>query len=107
MSAASAPARELAGLRSRVEELEAENQNLRVALASRIVIEQAKGMLIERLELPAEDVFELLRSAARRARRPLHDVAAEILKTRVTPEYIDREIARLRSGNSRASAPRT
>src|SRR3954447_26925700 len=53
--------------------VEAENQNLRVGLASRIVIEQAKGVLIERLDLAGEDGFELLRCAARRARRPLDE----------------------------------
>jgi AmiR/NasT family two-component response regulator len=90
-------------LHATIDELEAENRNLRTALASRIVIEQAKGVLIERLDLPAEDVFELLRSAARRSRRPLRDLAAEILKTRVTPGYIEREIRHLVGGNAPAS----
>jgi AmiR/NasT family two-component response regulator len=77
------------------EELRTENGQLRTALATRIVIEQAKGVLIERLDLPAEDVFGLMRSAARRARRNIHDIAAEILQTRVTPAYIEREIGPL------------
>jgi hypothetical protein len=54
-------------------------------------------MLIERLDLPAEDVFELLRAAARRARINIHDVAAEVLRSRVTPSYIEREIGHLLS----------
>ena len=95
----SAGAETVAGLRGRVVELEAENEHLRVALASRIVIEQAKGVLIERLELPADEVFELLRRAARRSRLNLHAVAAEILKSRVTPEYIEREIGHLIRGH--------
>jgi hypothetical protein len=33
--------------------------------------------------------------AARRTRMNIHDVAAEILKTRVTPAYIHREIGHL------------
>jgi len=90
----------LALLQARIGELEAENQNLRVGLASRIVIEQAKGVLIERLDLPPEAVFELLRSAARRSRRNIHLIAAELLKTRVTPEYIEREIRHLMRGNT-------
>ena len=93
--------RPLPSLQERIAELEAENTNLRRALASRIVIEQAKGVLIERLDLPPEAVFELLRSAARRSRRNIHVVAAEILKTRVTPEYIEREIRHLLRGNTR------
>ena len=81
--------------RAENEALRRENDQLRTALASRIVIEQAKGVLIERLDLPAEDVFKLLRIAARRTRMNIHDVSAEILKTRVTPGYIRREIAHL------------
>ena len=61
--------RPLPPVQERIAELEAENTNLRKALASRIVIEQAKGVLIERLDLPPEAVFDLLRSAARRSRR--------------------------------------
>ena len=82
-------------LRAEVEALQRENDQLRTALVSRIVIEQAKGVLIERLDLPAEDVFELIRMAARRTHRNIHEVAAEILKTRVTPDYIRRETGHL------------
>jgi AmiR/NasT family two-component response regulator len=52
----------------RTSDVRGENAQLRGALASRIVIEQAKGVLIERLDLPAEDVFKLLPTAARRTR---------------------------------------
>jgi len=69
------------------------------------VIEQAKGVLIERLDLPAEAVFELLRSAARRSRRRLRNVDAEIVKTRVTPSYLEREIRHL-LGGKRPAWPR-
>jgi AmiR/NasT family two-component response regulator len=51
-------------LRAENERLRQENSQLRGALASQIVVEQAKGVLIERLDLPPEDVFELLRRAA-------------------------------------------
>jgi hypothetical protein len=53
-------------LEDRLASLKLENAQLRAALVSRIVIEQAKGVLIERLDLPPEAVFNLLRSAARR-----------------------------------------
>jgi AmiR/NasT family two-component response regulator len=89
-------------LEQRVTELEAETANLRTALASRIVVEQAKGVLIERLDLPPEAAFELLRSAARRSRRKVHTIAAEILASRTSPSYIEREIRHLMAGNSRS-----
>ncbi len=91
------------GLRERIAGLEAENAHLRIALSSRIVVEQAKGVLIERLDLPAEQVFELLRTAARRSRLKLHVLAGEILRSRVSPEYIEREIRHLTRGQRRAS----
>jgi AmiR/NasT family two-component response regulator len=84
-------------LEDRLAALEVENAQLRAALASRIVIEQAKGVLIERLDLPPEDVFNLLRSAARRGRMSIHVVAEEILKSRVTPDHIAGQIQHLRS----------
>jgi AmiR/NasT family two-component response regulator len=84
-------------LEDRLASLKLENAQLRAALVSRIVIEQAKGVLIERLDLSPEDVFNLLRSAARRGRMSIHVVAAEILKSRVTPDHIAREIQHLRS----------
>jgi AmiR/NasT family two-component response regulator len=90
----------LALLHVRFEEMEEENENLRIALASRIVIEQAKGVLVERLDLPPEAVFELLRSAARRSRRKVHEIASEVLETRVNPDYIEWEIRHLLRGNS-------
>ncbi|MDX6476853.1 MAG: hypothetical protein QOH95_2364 [Gaiellaceae bacterium] len=95
-----------ADLRERIAQLEAENEHLRIGLASRIVVEQAKGVLIERLDLPADDVFELLRRASRRSRMRLHDLAAEILRSRVTPGYIEREIQHLLGGDTSASTPK-
>jgi AmiR/NasT family two-component response regulator len=103
MSAAAREDQLLEELRARVETLEVENENLRTALGARIVVEQAKGVLIERLDLPPEAVFELLRAAARRSRVKVADVAAEILKTRVTPDYIEREIRHLMRGNGAVS----
>jgi AmiR/NasT family two-component response regulator len=92
---------EQAILQQRVTELEVENANVRAALASRIVVEQAKGVLVERIDLPPEAAFELLPSAARRWRRRIHAVAAEILASRTSPAYIEREIRHLMGGNSR------
>jgi AmiR/NasT family two-component response regulator len=83
-------------LRRRNDELKRENAQLRTALGSRIVIEQAKGVLIERLDLPPEQVFPLLRAAARRARMNMHELSEHILRSRVNVEYIERELAHLR-----------
>jgi hypothetical protein len=83
-------------LRAKIVLLENENEHLRIGLSSRILVEQAKGVMIERLDLPAEDVFELLRSAARRSGMKVQTIAVEILKTRTTPDYIEREIQHLK-----------
>ena len=77
-----------------------ENAQLRFALESRIVIEQAKGVLMERLDLPADVAFELLRGAARTSRAKIHELAAEVVATRVTPAPLQRQIRVLLHGNS-------
>jgi antitoxin component of RelBE/YafQ-DinJ toxin-antitoxin module len=70
------------------------NQQLEHALESRIVIEQAKGVLHERLGLTIDDAFTLLRYAARTARRPIHELAADVVATRKTPPPVIRAIAK-------------
>jgi AmiR/NasT family two-component response regulator len=62
--------------------LELENEQLRTALTSRIVIEQAKGVLSVVLDMPIEGAFEVLRSQARSTRRLIHDVAREVVDTK-------------------------
>jgi hypothetical protein len=60
-------------------------RQLEQALRSRIVIEQAKGMLAERSGIGVEEAFELLRRAARNGGRKLHDVAAEVVSGELDP----------------------
>ncbi len=55
------------------------NEQLQSALTSRVVIEQAKGVLAERLQLEMGDAFELLRSHARRNGQHLGDVARAVI----------------------------
>lgn len=61
---------------------------LQEALDSRIVIEQAKGVLAERYRIPPDDAFVLLRRAARSNRVRLHDLAAAVVGARETPAEI-------------------
>src|SRR5829696_3785857 len=55
---------------------------LQYALSSRVLIEQAKGVLMEREGIDAEQAFELLRHRARSSERKLADVARELLARR-------------------------
>jgi hypothetical protein len=86
---------EQAALETLVESLKERNHQLERALESRIVIEQAKGVLIERLGLPPEDAFEILRRASRTQRRRIHLVAAEVVASRETAAVILSAIAAL------------
>ncbi|WP_432570764.1 GAF and ANTAR domain-containing protein [Kineococcus sp. SYSU DK005] len=55
-------------------------EQLQRALDSRVVLEQAKGVLAERHGVPPEVAFERLRATARTGRRRLHDVAREVVE---------------------------
>jgi GAF domain-containing protein len=55
------------------------NEQLTVALNSRIIIEQAKGVIAERDRVDVVQAFELLRSFARTNSRRLAEVAGEIV----------------------------
>ena len=52
---------------------------LKAVLASRVVIEQAKGFLRERLDVEVEAAFALLRAYARNRREHLTDVAEKLM----------------------------
>jgi hypothetical protein len=54
---------------------------LQTALESRIVIEQAKGILAERHSISPDKAFEKMRRDARSRRIKLHDLAAGIVAT--------------------------
>ena len=55
---------------------------LQTALDSRVVIEQAKGILAERLGFDMDTAFATLRDAAQRANRPLSEVAGGVIASR-------------------------
>jgi AmiR/NasT family two-component response regulator len=52
---------------------------LQNALNSRVVLEQAKGVIAERMKTDFPSAFAELRSLARNAQRPIHHVAEEIV----------------------------
>lgn len=56
---------------------------LRAALASRVIIEQAKGLLRETLDVSVEEAFRLLRSYARANDEHLTDVSRRLMADRL------------------------
>jgi GAF domain-containing protein len=54
-------------------------RNMRLAMESRAVIEQAKGVLMAQRHVDAEQAFDLLRDASQRYNRKLRDIAAGIV----------------------------
>ena len=87
-----------ARLLNRVRRLEQENSQLREALASRIVIEQAKGVLAERHRRGLDEAFELLRHTARSNRVRIHTLAAAVIAARRVPGALDVDGQMLRCG---------
>ena len=83
--------------------LELQNAQLRAALKSRIVIEQAKGILSERFGIGLDEAFELLRRSARWSRRRIHALAADVTAGGETPPEIERFLASTKS--RRAKSP--
>jgi ANTAR domain len=58
---------------------------LQEALDSRIVIEQAKGILGERYGLDMDEAFRLLRRTSRSNRLRIHDLAVRVIESPQTP----------------------
>ena len=61
-------------------------KQLQHALDARVVIEQAKGVLVAREGLTEREAYERLRRQARQQRRPVVDLAAEIMATARGPD---------------------
>ena len=61
---------------------------LEQALKTRIVIEQAKGVIAERHQLDVEEAFEILRQAARSSRIKIHTLAADVVAGRESPPAV-------------------
>ena len=58
-------------------------EQLQAALANRVIIEQAKGMLAEYLKMTADDAFQLLRKYARNHNRKLSAVARDVTERKI------------------------
>lgn len=65
------------------------NEQLTHALSSRVVIEQAKGMVAERLDLDMEQSFTALRNHARNHNLRLAEVANAIIGGGLAPSALD------------------
>jgi len=76
-----------ANARIRLEELRRAEivAQLRNGMTSRVVIEQAKGILAERGGQSVDEALVRLRDFARRNRRPLHEVAREVIEGSAEP----------------------
>jgi AmiR/NasT family two-component response regulator len=61
---------------------------LEQALKTRIVIEQAKGVIAERHAVDVEQAFEILRQAARSSRIKIHALAADVVAGRESPPAV-------------------
>jgi AmiR/NasT family two-component response regulator len=73
---------------------------LQRALETRIVVEQAKGVLAERLRLTIDEAFAVLRGAARSNQIRVHDLARRVLDEAQTPPEIVAHLRRVGAGLS-------
>jgi PAS domain S-box-containing protein len=77
--------RDITERRSAQQRLAELNEQLESALTSRVVIEQAKGMLAERRGTSVEEAFQLLRKHARDHNASLQDVASAVVTLGLSP----------------------
>ena len=63
-------------------------EQLQTALNSRILFEQAKGVLHVRARVGVDEAFRLMREHSRRHQMPLRDVAAQVIAGTISPEEL-------------------
>ncbi len=82
-----------------------EVEQLRLALESRVVIEQAKGLLAQHAGLDMAGAFEVLRRYSRHHRLPLHEVSQRLANRLLAPAEVVAVVAdqtsRRRGGDRR------
>lgn len=71
-----------------IREQERLTDQLQTALNSRVVIEQAKGVVAQRAGISLGDAFEVLRQTARSSQRQLSEVAHDVANGHVSPEVL-------------------
>lgn len=64
------------------------SEQLQTALNSRVLIEQAKGVLLARAGVDVDVAFRLMREHSRRNHQPLREVAARVIDGAITPEQL-------------------
>jgi len=81
------PAIELAiGRFEEMKALEEENKDLEQRLATRKIVERAKGLLMDDLDMKENDAFRWIQRRAMDERRTMKDIAAQILDEGLRPE---------------------
>jgi AmiR/NasT family two-component response regulator len=60
-------------------------------LNSRVIIEQAKGMLAEYLTVTVNDAFKLLRNNARSHNRKLSEIASDVVGRQLPAAALNRQ----------------
>ena len=78
-------------------------EQLNRALNSRVVIEQAKGMLAERAAVNMDEAFSALRGYARTAKRRLSDVSGEVVSGALPADQV---LSASHAGGARGSVGR-
>jgi hypothetical protein len=74
--------------RQELSHAEAVNQQLQTAFTTRLIIEQAKGIIAERARIDMDQAFHLLRAQARRTNRRLADLAGAVIDGASTTEVL-------------------
>jgi GAF domain-containing protein len=81
------------------------NTQLQAALDSRVVIEQAKGVLAQSMNASMNDAFNLLRAYARNNNRPLQQVADDLVNRRLPATQLISGARRARPNRSGLTRP--
>ena len=70
------------------------NEQLQAALHSRVIIEQAKGVLTQKGKLSMDAAFDRLRSYARSRNLRLSEVARQVVETDIADDVVATQVAR-------------
>lgn len=89
-------ARALTTARARQDD-ERRTANLHAALATREMIGQAQGILMERERITADQAFDILRRASQHLNRKLRDIAQDLIETGESPSTGDTPVTHPRT----------